>query len=889
MEELFGLLALLLGGGLVVLPAVVLAQILKVARRQEAQASVLKRLQQDVQCLLNRPDRAPDRAPDRTPDRAADRAAGLQRVAAARAAGPAAESSGPRVGEGVPAAVADQPAAGVLRPPPLPLTVPAVPPVAQPTGVPPSDTADAVTTGPDTVTRLDAAADALPRGTVISVPQRGGIAPRTPRQPSAFETSARETLRGIWSWIVVGEEYRGKSTSVEFAVATNWLLRVGVLIVVFGVWFFIKFSSAQGWVSDQARVTIALLVGAGLIGGGLKIVRGRYHLLAQGVLGTGFVTLYGSIFAAANMYHLIGVGSSYALMVCVTLVAGVISVKLDSLLLAVLATVGGYGTPVALSTGSGNLVGLYGYVLLIGLGVLGMAHYRRWHLLKGLAFVATYGLVIASLAAHYRVGRYWEVMPFLIGFFVLFSTTLFIYQVLHREKATVLELLMLMANAGLFFGIGYLLTVEAYTREWCAVLALGLAAFYMGHVYLFLVRRCHDRGLALGFVGLSASFLILTVPLLLSNQWLTLTWSVQAWVLLWLSVKLNSRFLRLVAYLLYAVVCGRFFLLDLHGAFGAAVPAGTTLWAYLALLGERLVAFGTPILSLASAMWILRVPVEPAPLALEEAQDIGDWVPVGRLLVGTCILCVVMGITYLHLELNRMLGAFLLPARWSLLTVLWVAGCLLLLHLYLRLRSAALLVAFLVTGVAILLKVLAVDLASWDFVPDAFLYGSGRYSFLDAGMRLVDFGALLGFFLVGFHCFRHRAEQQLLGRLFGYGAIVLLFAYATLELNSFFACFVPGLRAGGLSVFWGLFALGLVLAGILRSLKGLRFAGLALFCLVALKVFLSDFAHLEPVYRIVAFILLGVVLLAGAFVYLKFQDRFELSGDEPDTTTERHV
>ena len=127
-----------------------------------------------------------------------------------------------------------------------------------------------------------------------------------------------------------------------------------------------------------------------------------------------------------------------------------------------------------------------------------------------------------------------------------------------------------------------------------------------------------------------------------------------------------------------------------------------------------------------------------------------------------------------------------------------------------------------------------------------------------------------------------RAEDARLAAVMGYAGLLLVFVYATLEMNTFLNAYVPGLRAGGVSVLWSLFALGFVLAGILRAVRALRFLGLGLFAVTAGKVFLADLAHLAPVYRIVAFIALGVLLLAGSFVYLRFRVRFQTEETETE-------
>jgi uncharacterized membrane protein len=113
----------------------------------------------------------------------------------------------------------------------------------------------------------------------------------------------------------------------------------------------------------------------------------------------------------------------------------------------------------------------------------------------------------------------------------------------------------------------------------------------------------------------------------------------------------------------------------------------------------------------------------------------------------------------------------------------------------------------------------------------------------------------------------------------GWLAVALAFAWSTLELNTFLYHFVPGLRAGGVSILWSLFALGLILTGIRKGIQALRFVGLGLFSVVVWKVFFWDLAELEQLYRIIAFIILGMLILCGSFVYLKYRQVFTIKSD----------
>ena len=105
-------------------------------------------------------------------------------------------------------------------------------------------------------------------------------------------------------------------------------------------------------------------------------------------------------------------------------------------------------------------------------------------------------------------------------------------------------------------------------------------------------------------------------------------------------------------------------------------------------------------------------------------------------------------------------------------------------------------------------------------------------------------------------------------------SIAMLFVYATLEVNSFLFSFYPGFRYGGVSILWAIFALSMILVGVGRSLRDLRYVGLGLFTIVSIKVFMVDMRQLDPIWRIVAFVVLGIILLIGSFVYLKHRESF---------------
>jgi uncharacterized membrane protein len=179
---------------------------------------------------------------------------------------------------------------------------------------------------------------------------------------------------------------------------------------------------------------------------------------------------------------------------------------------------------------------------------------------------------------------------------------------------------------------------------------------------------------------------------------------------------------------------------------------------------------------------------------------------------------------------------------------------------------------------AVLLKLFTWDLPAWG-VDERFVAGPG-YSLLDAGLRALDFGAVIAFMASAYAVTRRARARTDARPLLAVACLGTLFAYLTLETNSFLAAYYPGFRAGGVSIVWAVFALALVLAGIARNVGPLRLVGLGLFAIVSGKVFLHDLASLDTFWRIVAFIILGLLLIAGSFVYLKYREKFTVRAGE---------
>jgi uncharacterized membrane protein len=207
---------------------------------------------------------------------------------------------------------------------------------------------------------------------------------------------------------------------------------IGGLALFLGVAFFVKYSFEHNLVPPELRVAIGFVVGAGLIVGGLLLRQKENAVTAQTLCATGVLVLYAVTFACRAYYHFqfFGLVPTFLLMTLITAVAFVLAVRLNAIVVAVLGIAGGFLTPVLLSTGQDNPLGLFGYVALLDIGMLALAQRQRWNALPILGAIGTALMQFAWVAAFFVPEKYFA------GNKVLIAMTVFVaFQALFLAAA----------------------------------------------------------------------------------------------------------------------------------------------------------------------------------------------------------------------------------------------------------------------------------------------------------------------------------------------------------------------------------------------------------------------------------------------------------------------
>jgi uncharacterized membrane protein len=192
---------------------------------------------------------------------------------------------------------------------------------------------------------------------------------------------------------------------------------IGGVAFVLAAIFFLRYSVEHNWLSPTIRASLGLLTGIGfLLGCELRVAR-SYKFTVNALDGAGIAILYATLFATHALWHLIPGGVVFFLMLVVTAVAVMLSIRRDSVFIALLGLLGGFATPALLSTGENRPIGLFTYLLLLNIGLAGVASMKRWPILTGITVLFTAIYQWAWIAKFLNAAQ----LPLAAGIFIVFG------------------------------------------------------------------------------------------------------------------------------------------------------------------------------------------------------------------------------------------------------------------------------------------------------------------------------------------------------------------------------------------------------------------------------------------------------------------------------------
>ena len=620
----------------------------------------------------------------------------------------------------------------------------------------------------------------------------------------------------------------------------------GIAVLLTGIALLVGYAIKNAWLGPGARVVLGLVSGGVLVVlGHLSEVRGkgRLHLLARALTGGGAALFYFCVFAAHGIYHLVGpwmAGVGLLVSAAATLA---LSLVYRSQGVAVVGVIGAFVTPLLIGGEFEKGAFPLAYIALINLPVIVLGVRRNWQVLYNMAFLFTAAYMFGWMD-WMRSAEWTLALGFSTLYFFEFAALGLLK--LRGERhivGRVIDLLRLGLNSLLFMGAVYWVFHKTDHAVWTGVAFLVAAIMHVAIVRVAWRWLPAYREDTLGFLVGGLSFASLALPIQLDGPWVSAGWALEGVILCWFALRSRSRFLLAGAFMMGIVGLMKSLVWDaslytvppdlfLNGRFVSGLLASAFLGAQAMLMRK-----GGRKTDMTGMDWsVALVPLSVLAVALVAVCDslwtLGPDDPWGWF-VGTTMMMVVGCFTLFLADRER---GFALPAVLLL--------CLL-------------------PGKIIIDWIVFCSLPYWDV--DPFFHGLFWCEIIVAGMTVYVCATLAA--REPFTGFKN------IGGLSGFVNVFSLIAFiavVTLE----FGRMDSDAGSTGITIWWAVVALGLAVFGLVRNTARHRYLSLALFGMTLLKVFFVDMAELAGLYRVAAFLGLGVLLLVLSYFYQRLAKKF---------------
>ncbi len=682
-----------------------------------------------------------------------------------------------------------------------------------------------------------------------------------------------------------------KKQNIEAFIGGKLITLVGILILVLGLGFFVKYAIDNDMIGPIGRVALGLLAGAALVGIAFRL-KEKYKAFSAVLLSGGMATLYFSVYAAFSFYSLIPREMAFVVMVALTAFTVLAAVMYDLEIIGIIGLVGAYAAPALLSDDSGRVLILLSYMSIVNVGILILAFRKNWKILTQFAMYLSWAIFLGWFSNRYEYDKHFFIATgFGSLFFVLFYLMTVGFKLVRKFKFGVNDVIMLTINSFLYYGVCYRIFDDIHNGAFHGLMTVGIALIHVlfsMHTYR---TSLADKRFFFLQIGLALTFIVIAVPVQLNGSWVTMVWSVGALLLYGIGRTQKVSFYEKLSYALVV--------LSLFSLFND--------WAETLTYREALrywdpvinITFLTSVLYLLSLAGILilayRKKYRYEPVANSVVTVIANYGMILILFVMTyAVLCREIYYYFgklFELSAVKTTGEFsytMYDYDFEQFRFLWLFNFT---AFYLSLFS------FLV-------------IRKWKH--PVFHISSFVLNFIAAFVFLFGVVYALGELRI-LYMLNQNAEYYVQGPFYiairyvcyAFASVLLFFSWRLLRdlypaLVKYFNIFIHITALTALSaeltswmvlasvkesmhavddlssrvwysVLWGAYSLLLIAYGILKKAKYLRFAAIALFGVTLFKVAFFDLYDISTGGKIIVFVCLGILLLVIAFLYQKFK------------------
>lgn len=391
----------------------------------------------------------------------------------------------------------------------------------------------------------------------------------------------------------------------EQILGGSWLARIGVLAIIIGVAFFLKFAFDNQWIGPTGRIILGIIGGLAMLGLGYYW-RKKYPILTQVLSGGGIAVLYLSVFASFAIYDLIHIYVAIGFLFIISIASAALALYYNSMALAIIGIFGAFFAPFVLGAfvdrsaiggqgGTGYAIQLLVYIIIVDIGVLVLSTFRNWRWFTLLALFCTLIAFGAWYGEFHRTIGLAIAMVGLTIMFLLFVGATSLFHIVWRRTPKAFDYVLMIINAAAYSGISLGLMWGDF-RAWMGGFVILLALFYGAVSYFALRSSTENARLSLFSLAMALVLITFAVPVQLGDTaWTTIFWAVEFVVLMWLSFRLRMPFLRYYGFAIFVALAIRLLFFD----------TTVNMRTFQPVINERFLAYVVGIAATYLAVYIL--------------------------------------------------------------------------------------------------------------------------------------------------------------------------------------------------------------------------------------------------------------------------------------------
>ena len=336
-----------------------------------------------------------------------------------------------------------------------------------------------------------------------------------------------------------------KRVNYEKFIGENLFGKIGILIFVIGVGFFVKYAIDKNWINETFRTVLGFLTGVVLLAVAERLQK-KYRTFSSLLAGGAFAVFYLTVAIAFHYYHIFSQTMAFIILIGVTVFMSILSVVYNRRELAIISLVGGFLAPFIVSSGEGSYLVLFTYVSILNLGMFGLSIYKKWSELPMISFVFTCLIMGIFLLFNYTSSST-VISNHLFWFATLFYFIFLlpVFSILRGENMRTMSrglVFVIITNNFIYLLSGALfLQNMGLSFKASGLLSLFIALVNLGLVLWLWKNRKEYKFLVHTTLGLVLTFVSITVPIQLDGNYITLLWASEMVLLLWLYVKSKIR------------------------------------------------------------------------------------------------------------------------------------------------------------------------------------------------------------------------------------------------------------------------------------------------------------------------------------------------------------